>query len=192
MSRSLRTVSCVCRPRKPLVVPLVFDRSYTTGQSKGDRDLSSKLDALKTTLTSASGRWRRELEKRRHYAMAQAGQQLSAAGLKLNEVTGYHEVERLKQLVTDKGAFLRPQRLPYRADETRDSITSAQRRRQAGQAPLRGGYSASCYDTKRGEQPTRAQARVDRFRRLAIYHTSSIRSCFESTGGRIICQFARD
>lgn len=47
--------------------------------------------------------WRSQLQAHRKKALEQAGRQLSAAGLKLNEVTGYREVERLKQLVTDKG-----------------------------------------------------------------------------------------
>lgn len=49
--------------------------------------------------------WRKSLLEQRRRWMEQAGQQLTAAGLKLNEVTGYKEVERLKALVEEKGEF---------------------------------------------------------------------------------------
>lgn len=42
---------------------------------------------------------------RRKKLAEQAGQQLTVLGLKLNEVTGYKEVERLKELVGEKGEF---------------------------------------------------------------------------------------
>jgi hypothetical protein len=47
--------------------------------------------------------WRKELLSRRKRLAKQAGQQLTGLGLKLNEVTGYKEVERLKDLVGEKG-----------------------------------------------------------------------------------------
>ena len=47
--------------------------------------------------------WRKELLDRRKRLAEQAGQQLTGLGLKLNEVTGYKEVERLKELVEEKG-----------------------------------------------------------------------------------------
>ena len=47
--------------------------------------------------------WRKELLNRRKRLAEQAGQQLTGLGLKLNEVTGYKEVERLKELVEEKG-----------------------------------------------------------------------------------------
>jgi hypothetical protein len=40
---------------------------------------------------------------RRKRLAEQAGQQLTVLGMKLNEVTGYKEVERLKELVGEKG-----------------------------------------------------------------------------------------
>jgi hypothetical protein len=51
--------------------------------------------------------WRKELLSRRKKLAEQAGQQLTGLGLKLNEVTGYKEVERLKELVEEKGESLR-------------------------------------------------------------------------------------
>lgn len=48
--------------------------------------------------------WRKSLLAQRRRWLDQAGQHLTAVGLKLNEVTGYHEVERLKALVGEKGA----------------------------------------------------------------------------------------
>jgi hypothetical protein len=50
--------------------------------------------------------WRKELLSRRKKLAEQAGQQLTGLGLKLNEVTGYKEVERLKELVEEKGESL--------------------------------------------------------------------------------------
>jgi len=50
--------------------------------------------------------WRQELLSRRKKLAEQAGQQLTGLGLKLNEVTGYKEVERLKELVEEKGESL--------------------------------------------------------------------------------------
>jgi hypothetical protein len=50
--------------------------------------------------------WRKELLSRRKKFAEQAGQQLTGLGLKLNEVTGYKEVERLKELVEEKGESL--------------------------------------------------------------------------------------
>ena len=47
--------------------------------------------------------WRKELLDRRRRLLEQAGEQLTVLGLKLNEVTGYREVERLKDLVEQKG-----------------------------------------------------------------------------------------
>jgi sensitive to high expression protein 9 len=47
--------------------------------------------------------WRKELLDRRRRLLEQAGEQLTVLGLKLNEVTGYKEVERLKDLVGEKG-----------------------------------------------------------------------------------------
>ena len=49
--------------------------------------------------------WRKSLLESRRRWSEQAGQQLSAVGLKLNEVTGYKEVERLKEVVNEKGQF---------------------------------------------------------------------------------------
>jgi len=50
--------------------------------------------------------WRKELVSRKKRIAEQAGQQLTGLGLKLNEVTGYKEVERLKELVGEKGDSL--------------------------------------------------------------------------------------
>jgi sensitive to high expression protein 9 len=47
--------------------------------------------------------WRKELLDRRRRLLEKAGEQLTVLGLKLNEVTGYKEVERLKDLVGEKG-----------------------------------------------------------------------------------------
>jgi len=47
--------------------------------------------------------WRKELLDRRRRLLEQVGEQLTVLGLKLNEVTGYREVERLKDLVEQKG-----------------------------------------------------------------------------------------
>lgn len=50
--------------------------------------------------------WRKELLSRHKKLAEHAGQQLTGLGLKLNEVTGYKEVERLKELVEEKGESL--------------------------------------------------------------------------------------
>jgi hypothetical protein len=47
--------------------------------------------------------WRKDMLTRRKRLAQQAGQQLTVLGMKLNEVTGYKEVERLKELVGEKG-----------------------------------------------------------------------------------------
>jgi len=47
--------------------------------------------------------WRKDMLNRRKRLAEQAGQQLTVLGMKLNEVTGYKEVERLKELVGEKG-----------------------------------------------------------------------------------------
>lgn len=47
--------------------------------------------------------WRKSLLESRRRWLEQAGHQLTAVGLKLNEVTGYKEVERLKEVVNEKG-----------------------------------------------------------------------------------------
>jgi sensitive to high expression protein 9 len=47
--------------------------------------------------------WRKDMLNRRKRLAQQAGQQLTVLGMKLNEVTGYKEVERLKELVGEKG-----------------------------------------------------------------------------------------
>jgi hypothetical protein len=51
--------------------------------------------------------WRKELLDRRRRLLEQAGEQLTVLGLKLNEVTGYREVERLKDLVEQKGKCIK-------------------------------------------------------------------------------------
>ena len=50
--------------------------------------------------------WRKAIVSRKKRIAEQAGQQLTGLGLKLNEVTGYKEVERLKELVGEKGDSL--------------------------------------------------------------------------------------
>lgn len=55
------------------------------------------------TQLQPDAQWRKELLIRRKKLAEQAGQQLTGLGLKLNEVTGYKEVERLKELVQEKG-----------------------------------------------------------------------------------------
>jgi sensitive to high expression protein 9 len=57
--------------------------------------------------------WRKELLSRRKKLAEQAGQQLTGLGLKLNEVTGYKEVERLKELVEEKGESLSVKLMGY-------------------------------------------------------------------------------
>ena len=49
--------------------------------------------------------WRKSLLESRRRWSEQAGHQLTAVGLKLNEVTGYKEVERLKEVVNEKGQY---------------------------------------------------------------------------------------
>jgi hypothetical protein len=58
------------------------------------------------SFTEMDTQWRKELLSRRKKLAEQAGQQLTGLGLKLNEVTGYKEVERLKELVEEKGESL--------------------------------------------------------------------------------------
>lgn len=44
-----------------------------------------------------------DLARRTNNALASAARHATVLGLKLNEVTGYHEVERLKVMVSDQG-----------------------------------------------------------------------------------------
>jgi hypothetical protein len=67
-----------------------------TGHNPKIADYASRIDYHLRHLRGKVKASRKQLAHR-------AGQQLSVLGLKINEVTGYEEVERLKRLVIEQG-----------------------------------------------------------------------------------------
>lgn len=91
--------------------------------------------------------WRKSLLESRRRWSEQAGHQLTAVGLKLNEVTGYKEVERLKEVVNEKGqsgirftytlrCFTAPADEPQRSDSSGYVKTQRRQRRNTSELYL--------------------------------------------------------
>jgi sensitive to high expression protein 9 len=90
--------------------PLSPSRLDSSSRLKSPNSLPKWIPPHWQTHLQPDAQWRKELLSRRKKLAEQAGQQLTGLGLKLNEVTGYKEVERLKELVEEKGESL--QELP--------------------------------------------------------------------------------
>ena len=83
--------------------PLPSPSSVSSSRLKFPDRLPKWIPPHWQTHLQPDAQWRKELLSRRKKLAEQAGQQLTGLGLKLNEVTGYKEVERLKELVEEKG-----------------------------------------------------------------------------------------
>lgn len=71
--------------------------------SRSGSKVAWQLPAAWRSQLDPNAPWRKSMLEQRRRWLDQAGSQLTAVGLKLNEVTGYKEVERLKELVGEKG-----------------------------------------------------------------------------------------
>ena len=82
-----------------------------SGGSSERQSSASRLAGM--TISSAqSGTWRSTLDKHRRQLEAGAERQLTMLGKRINELTGYKEVERLKDVVHKRGRLVPP--LPRR------------------------------------------------------------------------------
>ncbi|GMK55539.1 hypothetical protein CspeluHIS016_0205950 [Cutaneotrichosporon spelunceum] len=159
-----------CDGREPPKPSDSTKSSAASDATASKEEWERKYEELQAAYSRKMGEVRAKVEERKKKLAVQTGQTLSMVGKKVNEVTGYREVERLKQSVKDRESEIREGRATVREAKKayEDAVATLSTTQQSVNALLERKHSWSDQDVATFTKLVRS----DHASRAAVTNTS--------------------